>query len=58
MQTNKNIKRLTKGFLVKGYEVIFDNYKKTWQIWHPEYGFMAAYRDRNKAIDYCLSVEN
>lgn len=55
-QKNRNIKRIAKGFLVNSYEVMYDNCKKTWQIWHPEYGFMAAYRDKDRAIDYCKNL--
>jgi hypothetical protein len=56
MSTKKHLKKIYKGFLVESYEIIFDRSKKTWQIWHPDYGFMAAYRDKDRAIDYCRTL--
>jgi hypothetical protein len=54
----KHLKKIEKGFLMETYEIIFCRYKKTWQIWHPELGFMAAYREKERAIEYCKTLIN
>lgn len=41
------------GILFGSFEITYEGRKKSWQIWHPEYGFMAAYREKDKAIEYC-----
>lgn len=43
----------TSGTLVGAFEVTYCQTRKSWQIWHPDYGFMAAYREKDKAIEYC-----
>ncbi len=56
MHTTKKYRKLN-GMLIMGtYEVFYDKFKKSWQIWHPEIGFMAAYRYKDDALDYCRNL--
>jgi hypothetical protein len=46
------------GVMVGTYEVIYCNTRKSWQIWHPENGFIAAYREKSNAITKAKELIN
>lgn len=46
----------TGGFIYGTYEVHYESRKKSWQIWHPEYGFMAAFRDKQNAVEHVKTL--
>ena len=46
------------GIIISGYEIMYDKFKKSWQIWHPEIGFLAAFREKDKAITYVKNLNS
>ena len=46
------------GTLVGAFEVTYCQTRKSWQIWHPEYGFLGAYKFKDKAIEKARQLFN
>lgn len=46
------------GILVGVYEITYNRSCRTWQIWHPEYGFLGAYKFKDKAIERARKLFN
>jgi len=40
------------GILVGVYEITYNRSCRTWQIWHPENGFLGSRRYRDDAINH------
>lgn len=39
--------------IVNGYEIIYNDFYGTWQVWHDEIGFCSEFNHFADAVDYC-----